>query len=128
MQGRYNEQWLDEMPKHQADRILKEAKAAGINTSGKFYMSGLSDKRGHCDPAAWIDTTADIKKVAAARNLTVSGIVNHSGTPMPPPKRTLSKRLEGRLVKEEMQANRRLSKGEAKELVQDKYVPRWKKK
>lgn len=128
MQGRYNEQWLDEMPKHQAERILREAKAAGINTSGKFYMSGIADKRAHCDPAAWIDTTGDIKKVAAARNLTVSGIVNHNGTQMPPPRKRISKRLEGRLMREEMRANPKLSKGEAKELVSDKYVPPWKKK
>ena len=128
MQGRYNEQWLDDMPKHQAQRILREAKAAGINTSGKFYMSGIADKRGHCDPAAWIDTATDIKTVATKRNLTVSGIVNHVGTPQPPPRTKLSKQLERRLVKDEMRSNPRMSKGEATEAVRDKYVPRWKKK
>ena len=37
-----NAQWLDDMPKFQADRMLREAKQAGINTTGKFYMSGLA--------------------------------------------------------------------------------------
>lgn len=127
MHGRYNQQWLNEMPKHQAERILREAKAAGISTTGKFYMSGLADKRGHCDPAAWIDSTADIKRVAKERNLTVSGIVNCQGEPQPPKAAKLSKELERKHVRREMQANPKLSRAQAREKVLDKYVPRWKK-
>ena len=85
MQHRLNGQWLDEMPREQANTILSQAKAAGINVEGKFYMSGLADKRAHRDPAAWVDSVADIKKVAAQRNLTVRGIVDCKGEPQPPP-------------------------------------------
>ena len=127
MHGRHNQQWLDEMPKHQAQRILREAKAAGISTSGRFYMSGLADKRGHCDPAAWIDSTADIKRVAKERNLTVSGIVNCKGEPMPPQSRKLSPELQRKYVRREMADNPRLTKKQAHAMVMDKYVPRWKK-
>lgn len=124
MQGRYNEQWLDEMPKDHAQRILREAKGEGINTSGKYYMAGLADKRGHRDPAAWVDSAGDILRVAKQRNLTVQGAVEHKGTPMPPPP---PKRLSARLTKEMMAHERRLNPGmkmkdgDLKEMVKEKY-------
>jgi hypothetical protein len=129
MERRYDGQWLDKMPKHQALRIVNEARAAGVNISGKYYMSGLADKRGHCDPAAWIESAADIRKVARERNLNVRGIVDHEAVKMEPRKSpALSERLVREMSKKEMRANPKLSKGEARELVLDKYVPRHKKK
>ena len=129
MQGRYAEQWLDDMPTDQATRITREARAAGINISGKFYCSGLADKRGHCDPAAWIDSAADIKRVAVQRNLTVRGIVEHEARPMPRP---ASKPLSERLIREMSAIERRRhpgkSKAEVREIVIDKYAPKWKAK
>lgn len=124
MQGRYNQEWLSSLPKDQAETLVREAREAGINISGKYYMSGLADKRGHRDPAAWIDSAADIKKVARERNLTVQGIVEHQGIPQPPPK---PKRLSGRLTREMMARERamnpgsKMSDGELKEMVKDKY-------
>jgi hypothetical protein len=129
MQGRYDSSWLDEMPKAQANRILREAKAAGIVTTGRYYMSGLADKRGHCDPKAWIDGAADIRRVAKERNLHVRGIVDYTPPEQPPPERpAISKRLERELVAKERRRNPRLSKGEAREMVIDKYAPSFKKK
>lgn len=129
MQGRYAEQWLDDMPTDQARRITREARAAGINISGKYYCSGLADKRGHCDPAAWIDSSADIKRVAQQRNLTVHGIVEHQATPMPPPK---PKRLSERLIREMSAVERKRhpgkSKAEIRDMVIDKYAPKWRRK
>ena len=129
MQGRYAEQWLDDMPKDQAQRITREARGAGINISGKYYCSGLADKRAHCDPAAWIDSAADITKVAQQRNLTVRGIVEHTGIATPPPQ---SKPLSDRLVRKLSAAERKhhpgKSKGELREIVIDKYAPKWRKK
>ena len=125
MQNRLNGQWLDEMPPHQARRILAEAKAAGINTSGKYYMSGLADKRAHTDPAAWVDSVSDIRRVASSRNLTVSGIVEHKGTPVPPPKpKRLSERLTKEMVARERRANPKLREKpvqEVREMVVEKY-------
>lgn len=127
MQGRYAEGWLDEMPADQATRITREARAAGINISGKYYCSGLADRRGHRDPAAWIDSAADIKRVARLRNLTVRGIVEHEGRPQPRPK---SKPLSDRLVRELSRDERRRHPDkrpeELREIVIDKYAPRWK--
>ena len=129
MQGRYAEQWLDDMPTDQARRITREARAAGINISGKYYCSGLADKRGHCDPAAWIDSASDIKRVATKRNLTVRGIVEHEGVATPPPK---SKPLSERLVREMSAIERKRhpgkKPGEIREIVLDKYAPKWKQK
>lgn len=125
MERRSNEEWLDDMPRSQALRILREAKAAGINTSGKFYMSGLADKRGHQDPAAWVDSVADVKRVAKARNLTVRGAVEHQGVPMPPPKpKPLSERLTKEMMAYERKKNPALKAkkdGELREMVVAKY-------
>lgn len=124
MQGRSNQEWLDDMPKDHADRLLREARQSGINVSGKFYMSGLADKRGHRDPAAWIDSVQDIRRVARERNLTVQGIVDCKGAPVDPPKK---KRLSERLTKHMMAAERAKDPGlkmkdrELREMVKDKY-------
>jgi hypothetical protein len=110
-EGRYNQQQFDDMPKKMAQRILREARAAGINTSGKQYCAGLADKRAYCDPEAWVDSTADVVRVARKRNLTVEGIVSHQGTAVPPKRKVLS---EG-IIKEEMQYYRKLHPGRKKE-------------
>jgi len=128
MEGKYNAGWLDEMPPHQARRILREAKAAGIDTTGKFYMSGLADKRMHQDPEAWIDSAADIKRVAEKRKLNVQGCVNHEVETAPPPEsKKLSKKSEGRLIKKQMSNNPEMSRNEAREVIRSKCIPRWKK-
>lgn len=124
MQGRLNQEWLGQMAPDTASHMLAEAKAAGISTNGKYYMGGLADKRAHRDPAAWVDSAGDILRVAKQRNLTVSGIVEHKGEPQAPPKR---KRLNARLTNEMMSAERaahpgrKISDGDLKELVKDKY-------
>lgn len=124
MHGRYNEQWLGDMSADTAGHILREAKAAGINTSGKYYMGGIADKRAHRDPAAWVDSAGDILRVAKERNLTVSGIVEHKGEPQAPPKpKRLSARLTREMMTHERLANpgRKISDGDLKEMVKEKY-------
>lgn len=103
-QGRYNQQQFDDMPKMMAEHMLREAREAGISTSGKQYVGGLADKRAHKDPEAWVDSTADIVRVARKRNLTVEGIVSHKGTPVPPQRKALSERI----IAEDMQHYRKL--------------------
>jgi hypothetical protein len=110
-QGRLNQEQFDDMPKKMAQRIIREAAAAGINTNGKQYCAGLADKRAYCDPEAWIDSTADIVRVARKRNLTVEGIVNHKGSPVAPKRTVLS---EG-IIQEEMRHYRKLHPGRKKE-------------
>lgn len=122
MQGRYNNQQLDQMPPDHARNILTLARRAGINPNGKYYSSALADKRGPADPSAWVDSTADIKRVAVERNLTVTGAVEHKGIPQPRPK---SKPLSERLTREMMAVERRrhptMKKGELRDMVVEKY-------
>src|SRR5687767_13139165 len=50
--------WLRKM-------LQAEAKQAGINTSGKFYIGGLADRgKGPRDPAAWVTCAEDVLTIA----------------------------------------------------------------
>lgn len=122
MEGRLNNEQFDKMPRDQALKMLATAKDAGINPSGKYYASGLADKRGPADPAAWVDSVGDIKRVAAERNLSVTGAVEHKGIPMPRPK---APRLSERLTTEMMQVAAKqkptMKQGELREYVTEKY-------
>lgn len=129
MQGRLAGQWLNEMHKPLADRMMREARAAGINVSGRFYMGGLADKRGHLDPAAWIDSVADIKKVAQQRDLHVQGIVDYT-PPEKPPQRSvdIAPDILREQVRKEIKADPSLKKSDAVARAKEKIVPHWKKK
>ena len=130
MEGRNNMEWMNNMPPHQAARMVREAAASGINTSGKFYMGGIADKRGHRDPEAWVGSVDDVKHVAKRRNLEVHGSVEY----VPPQKDSRKKKVDiapdilDAQVKAERKKNPHLSLGDATEKVKDKIVPRWKRK
>lgn len=122
MEGRYNNQQLDDMPKRQADYVVREAKAAGVDISGKYYVGGLADKRGWKDPEAWVSGVDDIKRVAQKRRLQVQGIYNYDPGPAQPKRSVLNERI----IKEEV---RRLKKrepgkkvGELREKVVEKHA------
>lgn len=122
MQGLYNSGQFDGMPKQHAENILTLAKRAGISTSGKYYASGLADHRGPADPCAWVDSVSDVRKVAAARNLTVQGVVEQAGIPVPKAKsKALSERLTRELMREERARHPTMKKGELREYVIDRY-------
>jgi hypothetical protein len=121
MEGRYNNQQLDKMPRDQARSIVAQAKRAGINPSGKYYSSALADSRGPADPMAWVDSTADIKKVAEIRNLTVSGAVEHKGHQVAPQRKALSERLTKEMMRVERKKNPNMKSGELREMVVSKY-------
>lgn len=105
-EGRSNQQQFDQMPARQAQWLLKEAKQAGINPTGKYYLGGLADKRGWKDPKAWVSNIDDVKRVAQERNLHVEGAVTVEGRPVPP-KRTA---LNERIIREEMRRNPGMSR------------------
>lgn len=129
MQGRLAGQWLENIPKRQADRMIAQARSAGIDTTGKFYMGGIADRRGHLDPEAWVDSTGDILRVAKKRDLEVHGIVDYVPPQKGPPKEVdINPRILREHVRKEMKANPKLKKGEAIERVKDRIVPHWKRK
>ena len=122
MQNRLNNEQFDSMPPDQARQLIATAKGAGISVAGKYYCSGLADKRGPADPAAWIDSVHDVKRVAAERNYSVSGAVEHRGRPMPRPKNTpLSDRLVREMMRVEKKRKPTMKKGELREYVIQKY-------
>lgn len=121
MEGRYNNQQLDQMPKDHAQNIVTLAKRAGINVSGKYYCSGLADSRGIQDPEAWVDGAGDVLRVARKRNLTVEGSVSHKGMQEAPKRKALSERLTRELMKQEKSRYPNMKKGELREMVVSKY-------
>lgn len=128
MEGRYSGNWMDELPKRQANWMVKEARAAGINPSGKFYLSGIADKRGHLDPEAWVDSIDDVKRVAKKRNLNVQGMVNIEASPEAPRNVALNPKIERELARKEVAKSPKLSMADAIERVRKKHAPRWKRK
>jgi hypothetical protein len=129
MEGRLAGSWLDKLPPRQARRMVREAQAAGINTSGKFYMGGLADKRGHADPAAWVDSVDDVRRVAKSRNLEVHGIVDYTPPEAPPPKRVdLAPDIVKSAVRKELKKNPGMKKADAVERVKKRHTPHWKQK
>jgi post-segregation antitoxin (ccd killing protein) len=122
LEGRQNNQQLDELPKLQAKYMVREARQAGINISGKHYVAGLADRRGWKDPAAWVSSTDDILRVARKRRLNVSGSVNHD--PAPEPKRpvVLSESIIRDEMRKELRRNPRAPKGELRERIIEKHA------
>jgi hypothetical protein len=121
MEGRLNNQQLDNMAPVQARNLIAQARKAGINISGKYYAGGLADKRGAADPAAWVDSLADVKKVAEMRNLTVSGAVEHQGRPQPRPHVALSEAATRQMMRRERANHPNMKQGDLRELVVAKY-------
>lgn len=55
----------------------QEARAAGINTNGMYYMKTMSDGRGPQDPEAWVAGRGDVKRLCEKRNYDCEGTVKH---------------------------------------------------
>lgn len=129
MEGRLHGNWIDVMPKKVAQAMLREARMAGISTTGKFFMGGIADKRGYKDPDAWVDSTDDVLRVCKKRDLEIHGIVEYVPPQKGPPKEVeINPRILREHVREEMKKNPKLSRGEATEKVKDRIVPHWKRK
>lgn len=129
MEGRMTGNWIDTLPKTVAESMLRDAKEAGITTSGKYYMGGIADKRGHRDPEAWVDSASDVLRVAKKRDLEVHGIVEYVPPQKAPPKEVdINPRILNEHVRKELKANPKLSRGEAVEKVKDRIVPQYKRK
>jgi hypothetical protein len=122
MEGRLNNQQLDQLPKRMASYMVKEANAAGINVSGKHYVGGIADKRCWRDPEAWVSSVDDVKRVAVKRNLHVSGAVEHEGIACPPRRVALSERIIKEEVAREKKRNPKAKAGELREKVIERHA------
>lgn len=129
MEGRCAGEWYGQMPKYLADQMVRQAKKAGINTAGKFYMGGIADRRGPADPEAWVSSRDDVLRVCKKRDLEIHGTVEYVPPDKGPPKEVdINPRILREQVRAEMKKNPKLTKGEATEKVKDRIVPHWKRK
>lgn len=124
MEGRYNNQQLDAMPRRQAEYIASEAKRAGINISGKYYCGGLADHRMWKDPEAWVASNDDVLKVAKKRRMAVTGSVNYDPGPAPPKRKLISESIVNDLVRREKRKNPSAKTSELREKVIEKHAYR----
>jgi hypothetical protein len=124
MQGRLNNEQLNDMPSRQAKYVAAEAKRAGIDISGRYYCGGVADKRGWRDPQAWVGGNDDVLRVAKARRMIVEGSVNYDPGPSPPQRKLISESI----VQDEIQKAKRKDPtakvGELREKVIEKHAYR----
>lgn len=69
-------------------KMFEIARKAGINTEGKYHVSGLG---AYTNPLAWVSTVEDVKESLKRQNLNATGLVNHQAVvkdeePPPPPR------------------------------------------
>jgi len=121
MQGRLNNQQLDEMPVNQARYISREARQAGISIEGKYYCGGIADKRGWRDPRAWVGGNDEILTVAKERRLMVSGSVNYDPGVAPPKRVKMSESIISEEAQRYKKLHPKLSKGELRNMVVEKH-------
>lgn len=124
MQGRMNNQQLDEMPVHSARWMVKEAKQAGINITGKYYCGGIADRRGWRDPEAWVSSGDDVLRVAQKRRMAVSGSVNYDPGTAPPQRKLLSESIIKEEVAKAKRKNPRAKAGELREQIIERHAYR----
>jgi hypothetical protein len=122
LQGRQNNEQLDEMPKRQAQYVARDARQAGINISGKYYCAGIADKRGWKDPAAWVTSNDDVLRVARKRRLHVTGSVNYDPGEAPPKRVVLSESIIKDELRKEKRRNPQAKVGELREKIIEKHA------
>lgn len=124
MEGRCNNQQLDDMPQKQAEWLAREARAAGISIEGKYYCGGLADHRAWRDPEAWVSGNDDIRRVAQKRGKTVSGSVNYEAPPVPPKRTLIHEQIVQDEVRKLKKLNPRAKSRELREQVIEKHAYR----
>lgn len=111
-------------PEWLVKEVLKTAKKAGINTSGKTYKGFLADSRGHADPEAWVSGIDDVKRVARKRNKNLTGAVEHRAVELPPePDIRLAEDIVQRKMRQYIAKDRKWAKkpGELRDMVIEKH-------
>ena len=124
LEGRQNNEQLNDMPRRQAAYVAKEARQAGISISGKYYCAGIADKRGWRDPEAWVTSNDDVLRVAQKRRPHVTGNVNYEPGEAPPKRVLLSESIIKDELKKEKRKNPKAKDGELREKIIEKHAYR----
>jgi len=122
MEGRLNNQQLDDMPVNQARYISREARGAGISIEGKYYVGGLADGRGWKDPEAWVSSSDEILKVAKKRHRMVQGNVSYDPGPEAPQRKVMSERLIKEYVAKERKTDKKTPLADLRAKVVEKHA------
>lgn len=69
MTGRHNHAGLSDVHPESRQHYLDQAQQAGVHVGGRAYMASLARFPG--DPQAWVDSRADVERVARMNNMTV---------------------------------------------------------
>ena len=124
LEGRQNNQQLDDMPVRQAQYVARDARKAGISIAGKYYCAGIADKRGWKDPEAWVTSNDDVLRVAQKRRLHVTGSVNYDPGEAPPKRTLLSESIIKEELRKEKRKNPKAKVGELREKIIEKHAYR----
>lgn len=115
------------------ERMVKIARKAGINTTGKTYNGQLGR---YDDPLAWVSDTTDVRATAKEKGLSLRGQVNVENPAKPMQKKRLSDRLINETAQEYLAADPALAKKvrsnpsaakELKEKIVEKHAPKKKR-
>jgi hypothetical protein len=113
--------------------LIKAANQAGIQTDGKFYMSGLG---GHTNPAAWVSCAEDVITSCKVQNKGVEGVLNYKAPKTierPPPNVPLAEHLVAEMANKELKANPALAEKvkrspKAKRELREKVIAKYGRK
>jgi len=122
LEGRQNNEQLNDMPRRQAAYVAREARQAGISIAGKYYCAGIADKRGWRDPEAWVTSNDDVLRVAKKRRLHVTGNVNYDPGEAPPKRVLLSESIIKDELQKEKRKNPKAKDGELREKIIEKHA------
>lgn len=119
------------MSTQQRQAMVEIARRAGINTDGKFYVSGLGT---YNDPTAWCSTIEDARTALAMKpHLNATGLVTKTATLRPegpPQRKLLADDLAAEMIGKEMHDDPALAEkvrkgkvrhGDLRAMVEDKY-------
>lgn len=79
MRGRHNGASLTDVHPENRNHYLEVARKAGVSTNGKAYMPSLAKFPG--DPMAWVDSRADVERIAHQNGFTVESPTINVPTP-----------------------------------------------
>jgi hypothetical protein len=85
--------------------MVEVAKKAGVQTDGKFYMSGLGS---YTNPAAWVSCAEDVIQSCKVQNKGVEGVLNFKPPKQvekPPPDVPLAEHLVQEMAHREIKAD-----------------------
>lgn len=130
LQGRMNNQDLDHMAPINAQRMLKRAKRAGIDISGKVHVSSIGPPS---MPEAWVSGLGDVTDFCKQRGLACTGSASVKGVTTDADLMPKKPKLSKHVIKDHLQRMLKNDPGlihkDKRELVEqviDKHCPKYK--